>query len=305
MIKLTLIFAAIAALWPAAASAQARLNGDQLAYRMLHPECIFPDLQHNPEFRVCARHFLGDSGIVVVKRSSRYSGECNGLCVKVQDFGGEPYSEQEPYPAALLLDSAWLLVTPYFSFRAGYLVPPDHRQGGSHSLEFRVTAYGRDAAGRPVERRNNSPVLEVPHPLLSSYAEGGYLADHVDSVNAMNDWLARSAAIYGCASIDECLASYPWYYGSNHLQSWGDLTNEQVARVATVIQLRVVNDACNVGLSAQTPSDVVVLTLREDGRISGRCEPIWWQSSYCWKPDHDRPDSRLCIGQPEPEGYRP
>ena len=311
MAKPILILAAIAALWPVDASAQARLNGNQLAYRMLHPDCIFPDLQDNPDFRLCGRHFLGDSGIGVVKGSSRLGGECDGLCVKVQDFGGEPYSEQEPYPAALQLDSAWLQVRPSFRFSAGLLVPPDRHQGGSHSLEFRVTAYARDAAGRPVERRSYSPVLEVPHPQLLNYVEGGYLADHADSVNSMNDWLARSAAIYGCASIDECLAAYPWYYNTAYPwyynpQSWGSLTNDQVARVARVIQLRIVNDGCNVGLSAQPPSDIVVLTKREDGRISGRCEPIWWQSSSCWKPDHDRPGN-LCIGQPdpEPEGYRP
>ena len=128
----------------------------------------------------------------------------------------------------------------------------------------------------------------------------------------MNATLALWAAIYGCASVDECLAAYHWYYGSAQPSpfawatlAWYSLTNAQVARVARVIQLRIVNDACNVGLSAQVPSDYVVLTMREDGRISGRCEPSPSAYRPCWQPDHERPGSNLCIGQPEPEGDRP
>ena len=310
MAKPILIFAAIAALWPAAASAQARLNGDQLAYRMLHPECIFPDLQHNPEFRVCARHFVDDP-VAVVKRATQGGGD-TGLSIKVQDFHGEPYSEQEPYPAALLLDSAWLVVTPFFRFRASSPFPPDHESGnGSHSLSIGVHAYGRDPAGRSVARIN-WPVVRVPYfdgwgglrSLLDRAADEDdpWQEGWQRNVDYLNSLFASWAAIYGCASVEECIAAYPWYDGQ-----WGSLSNEQVARIARVTKLRVVNEACNIGLSAQTPSDVVVLTMREDGRIGGRCERRPEPLAECWKPDHDRPDSRLCIGQPEtePEGYRP
>ena len=312
MTKLILTLAVIAALWPAAAGAQARLNGDQLAYRMLHPDCIFPDLQGNPDFRLCGRHFLGEPGIVVVK------GDRDDISIKVQDFDGEPYSEQEPYPAAVLLDSAWLNVEPFFSFNRlnsrwpPTQSPPDDQ--GRHSLRIRVHAYARDTAGRRVVRWYD-PIVRVPLPGLDEYVEGGINADRTYLVDSMNDWLARTAAIHGCASIDECLAAYPWFYRSNPSQSWS-LTNEQVARVARVIQLRIVNEACNVGLSAQAPSDYVVLRLREDGRIGGSCEPRPsgggrysfnqgpYSDSACWYPDYDRP-GYLCIGQPEPEGDRP
>ena len=315
MAKPILIVAALAALWSAVAGAQARLNGDQLAYRQLHPDCVFPDLQNNPDFRICGRHFLGEPGIVVVK------GDRNYMSVKVQDFDGEPYSEQEPYPAAVLLDSAWLNVEPYFSFNTvNRRWPPDWEppdRQGSHSLSISVHAYARDTAGRPVVRWYD-PIVRVPWPSLGAYAEGGECRTGpiiCAPIDRVNDWLARSAAIHGCASVDECLAAYPWFYGSNPSRSWS-LTNEQVARVARVIQLRIVNDACNVGLSAQAPSDYVVLRLREDGRISGSCEPrppgrgLYgdrpgpYGDSACWYPDHDR-GRNLCIGQPEPEGYRP
>lgn len=312
MAKPILILAAIAALWQAAASAQARLNGDQLAYRMLHPDCVFPDLQDNPDFRLCGRHFLGDAGIAVVKRGN--CSNCRGLSVKVRDFGGEPSSEQEPYPAALLLDSAWLVVTPFFSFRpASFYSPPDHGLGGSHYLSIEVYAYARDAAGRPV-RRNHQPVVHVPNGndlpyILERAADDEYAwqENYKRWADSLNDHFALWAAVYGCASIDECIATYPWFYSSNPSQSWGSLSNEQVARVARVIQLRIVNEACNIGLSVQPPRDVVVLKLRDDGRISGSCEPRHDEFRPCWAPDHDRPNSGLCIGQPEaePEGYGP
>ena len=308
MAKPILILAALAALWPAAAGAQARLNGDQLAYRMLHPDCVFPDLQHNPDFRLCGRHFLGDAGIAVIKHG-RYG---TGLSIKMQDFDGEPYAEQEPYPAAVSLDSAWLVVDANFNYNYQGDVPPDDIAiAGNHSLSIAVRVYARDAAARAVTR-TTYPVVAVPPRGLNSYAEGTRCRTGTaicgPTYDVLNARLARDAAIYGCASVDECLAAYSWFYASSYYP-WGALTNAQMTRVARVIQLRIVNDACNVGLSAQAPSDVVVLTMREDGRISGRCEPRPPDEPYrppCWYPDRDR-NSGLCIGQPEPEpeGDRP
>lgn len=53
------IAVAAALLLAAPALAQDRLTAEQLVARMLHPECVYPDLRNDPDFRVCGRHILG------------------------------------------------------------------------------------------------------------------------------------------------------------------------------------------------------------------------------------------------------
>ena len=62
---------AVAAGWVLAAPAlaQDRPTAEQLVARMLHPECVYPDLRNDPDFRVCGRHVLG-RGVEAVAGSS-------------------------------------------------------------------------------------------------------------------------------------------------------------------------------------------------------------------------------------------
>lgn len=64
------IAVAAALLLAAPALAQDRLTAEQLVARMLHPECVYPDLRNDPDFRVCGRHVLGRGAEAVAGGSS-------------------------------------------------------------------------------------------------------------------------------------------------------------------------------------------------------------------------------------------
>ena len=247
---------------PTAAQVE-RLNGDQLAFRLLHPDCLFPDLRYNPDFRICNRHLVdGDRETRVY--TPRFSSLVDTIAVKLGAFDGVPYAVFGDQARAAPLYETWLQFRTYPTSTVG---TPNGIPGAIESAQRTRYAAFVDVVF----------IVLVP-PELSQHGRqfvGGYTRDRhwirYSPPNIEPWWNDPDGTGVSCVNDPACSAEHPWYYNQ-----WRTLTAEQVSRMATVIKIRMVNDQCDIGPTAMGTdgSDRIVLVMREDGRISGRCEPI-------------------------------
>ena len=231
-------------------AAQGPLTGDQLAARALRPDCIFPDLRYNPTFRVCAGHLMdGDREAFV--SANRY-GVDSAINVKLRDYDGVPLSR---YTYIRLYES-WLTfgVTAAAGLGANNNIP-----GWPASDSRKRYSISVDVVFRSLQTFHNFD--HGPFTSLDQYVTPGE-----GIVRVPVHW--PPFANGSCARDPDCHAAYPWYWNQ-----WNELTAEQVTAATRRIKNYTVNEQCDLGPTETGGSgDTIVLTLREDGRISARCE---------------------------------
>ena len=235
---LALIAALVAALYSASTWAQdGRPSAAQIISRAYHPDCHYPDLRADPDFRVCNYHLLGRA------RTTETKGPQYVRFRILATPQGTPWHRWDGFT----LESSWLGVS------VGRAWP---------GVYFQYTGVPQYLSERDTVYSLNIFEMAVGYLFDDSYASG-YVGRAVAGGPGLHQVVHRQ-----CDQYAECNEA-PWYRGE-----WNTLTPDQV--LAALARFRAqVSRGCNIGIQpgGLEAEEVVVLTLSEDGSIAGSCEP--------------------------------
>lgn len=246
------------------AVAQERLTADQYVSRLLHPDCVFPNLHHDPDFRYCGHHILGrDRETYRRPRDFRWNKEGGIVYAKLQgDLGGfdPPFRES---------------------------VGDDGRSGGGlKAFETWVSLL--------VEASEFTPWVDVPSE-TAQVISLPWTTDLAGGVVYRVQWWLEIRGSLG-SNIQGYAIHTPYLLATDSElsgQVWRMLSADLVLQALARFRGQVAN-GCEIGITSRLvtsglpPNTVttldsrilklVQLTLSADGTITGECidRPHWW-----------------------------